>query len=247
MKLKADLHIHTYYSNKTQYLRWGKIGRYMPDSIISVEQVLQSAKEANLDLISITDHDEILGSLEAVKIAPDYGLTAIPGIEITSKDGHILAYGIDKIITPNQSAQKTIELVRKMGGIAVPAHAFHPQGLFFRNKNLSLQKQHPFDAFEVYSAFCGKSEKAIDFADKYNLPKTVGTDSKWTTSIGKSHMIIESASYDLNGILRAIKNGKTKPVFNNNYSPIKHGLSYWYHTYTGFFQRYHTYRDIFNE
>ena len=74
---KADLHIHTIYS-------W--------DGTCTVEAVLkQAAHIAGLDVIAITDHDEIQGALEAVDLAPRYGIEVIPGCEISTADGHLLA------------------------------------------------------------------------------------------------------------------------------------------------------------
>ena len=65
----ADLHLHTIYSY---------------DGTATVPAVLRRAKEIGLDVIAITDHDEIGGALEAVKLASHYGVEVITGIEITT-------------------------------------------------------------------------------------------------------------------------------------------------------------------
>jgi predicted metal-dependent phosphoesterase TrpH len=52
----------------------------------------QAFQHADLDVIAITDHDEIAGTLEAVKLAARYGFGVIPGCEITATEGHLLAY-----------------------------------------------------------------------------------------------------------------------------------------------------------
>ena len=72
----ADLHIHTVYSY---------------DGTASVPAVLARAKQVGLDLIAITDHDEIMGALKAFEMAPQYGIEVIPGIEITTAEGDLLA------------------------------------------------------------------------------------------------------------------------------------------------------------
>ena len=62
---KADLHIHTTYS-------W--------DGTCTVEAVLkQAAHIAGLDVIAITDHDDIRGALEAVELGPRYGIEVVHG------------------------------------------------------------------------------------------------------------------------------------------------------------------------
>ena len=91
---KADLHIHTIYS-------W--------DGTCTVEAVLkQAAHTAELDVIAITDHDEIQGAQEAAELAPRYGIEVIPGSEISTADGHLLALFIPKKISAGLSVVETI-------------------------------------------------------------------------------------------------------------------------------------------
>ena len=82
---KADLHLHTTASD----------GSDTPGELIS------KAREAGLEVISITDHDTIAGSLEAIRL-PDEGVKVITGIEFSCHtegeggfDCHILGYGFD--------------------------------------------------------------------------------------------------------------------------------------------------------
>lgn len=80
--VKMDLHIHSRAS----------------DGEHSVEELVQMAKEANISVMSVTDHDTIDGLKEGQQAAKSAGITFIPGIEI-SIDGwdemHLLGYGID--------------------------------------------------------------------------------------------------------------------------------------------------------
>ena len=75
----ADLHLHTIYSY---------------DGTASLPAVLSRAKQLGLDIIAITDHDEIAGALKALEIAPNYGVEVIPGIEITTAEGDLLALDV---------------------------------------------------------------------------------------------------------------------------------------------------------
>lgn len=73
----ADLHIHTTYS-------W--------DGTCIVEAVLKQAVcYAILDVVAITDHNTIAGAVKAVALAPLYGVQVIPGSEISTREGHVLA------------------------------------------------------------------------------------------------------------------------------------------------------------
>ena len=82
--MKADLHIHTIYS----------------DGLLSPAQVVRKADERNLKVIAITDHDTIEGIPEALEEAKrSQKLEVIPGIEINTdykgEDVHILGYYVD--------------------------------------------------------------------------------------------------------------------------------------------------------
>jgi len=80
MNGKVDLHIHTFYSD----------GFYSPEDIVS------KAKERGLDTISITDHDNLAGIIEATEAGRKIGVEVIPGLEISTdvndREIHVLAY-----------------------------------------------------------------------------------------------------------------------------------------------------------
>jgi predicted metal-dependent phosphoesterase TrpH len=77
---RADLHIHTTYS----------------DGMGTVPAVLEAARQAGLDVIAITDHDTMAGARRARDLVPRYGIRVIPGIEISTSEGHLLAYWIER-------------------------------------------------------------------------------------------------------------------------------------------------------
>lgn len=63
MKLfKADLHVHSSFSNKPTY--WALRKFNCPESFTSPEFIYKSAKKAGMDFVTITDHNTITGALE---------------------------------------------------------------------------------------------------------------------------------------------------------------------------------------
>lgn len=103
----ADLHIHTIYSY---------------DGTASVPAVLRRAKQIGLDVIAITDHDERTGALKALELAPDYGLEVIPGIEVTTAEGDLLALNITENIPRGLPLIETVLKVRELGGFCIAPH-----------------------------------------------------------------------------------------------------------------------------
>ena len=83
MNEKADLHMHTHYSD----------GVYSPTELINM------VKQKGIDKIAITDHDSINGIEEATECGRSLGIEVIPGVEISTdiedKEVHLLGYFLD--------------------------------------------------------------------------------------------------------------------------------------------------------
>lgn len=80
--LPADLHLHT----------------TMSDGLLSPEDMVQSAKQAGMKLVAVTDHDTVAGVKAAIRAGEAQGITVIPGIELSCGRGeeiHLLGYGFD--------------------------------------------------------------------------------------------------------------------------------------------------------
>lgn len=106
----TDLHVHSYYS----------------DGTMSPKEIVREAKNKNLGIIAITDHD-VLDSYEEVKVeAEKEGIIVIRGVEIDSIfEGHLvhlLAYKFNdnkkffELVNKakEQLLETSIELIRRM-------------------------------------------------------------------------------------------------------------------------------------
>ncbi len=81
--LRADLHIHSF----------GDYGSYdVKDEQMTPQNIVDVAIEKGLSIISITDHNEIGNSDLAIKYAEQKDILVIPGIEVTTTQGHLLLY-----------------------------------------------------------------------------------------------------------------------------------------------------------
>lgn len=149
----ADLHIHTTYS---------------PDGTSSVSAVLKYAvHHTNLDVIAITDHDKIDGALRAVDIAPSYGIEVIPGIEVSSAEGHILALFVSRRIPSGLSLERTVLKTLELGGVCVVPHPMFNSRMGINPYNILQALQNPdvsagLVGFEAFNAGMAGSQRAID-------------------------------------------------------------------------------------
>jgi len=194
--LSVELHVHSALSY---------------DGRDPVDLLLEQAAAVGLDAIAITDHDEIDASLEAVERAPDYGLTAIPGIEISSKAGHILGLGVTEAVPPGLSYEDTLEAIHEQGGVAVVPHPFQESrhGVMAR---ISRDQLAEADAIEVYNSrlITGRANRQAErFARARNLPMTAGSDAHISEMVGQAVTRVDAAEPSVEAILEAIRNGDT--------------------------------------
>jgi predicted metal-dependent phosphoesterase TrpH len=106
----ADLHIHSTYSY---------------DATTTVRAILKYASDVGLDVIAVTDHDDIRGSLEARELAPQYGIESIPAVEVTTKDGHLVALFVESLPPSGLSFVDTLIQIGEQGGIVIAPHPFN--------------------------------------------------------------------------------------------------------------------------
>jgi predicted metal-dependent phosphoesterase TrpH len=135
---RADLHVHSHWSD----------GAQAPESIV------MAAARRRLDVLAITDHDEIRGALRARDFAaahPTLGLEVVVGEEISTLNGHLLGLWLSERVPPGLPALRTIELIHAQGGLAVAAHPFHPlRGAARGHRSLgTLVPDLPLDGLEV--------------------------------------------------------------------------------------------------
>ncbi|MFC6871851.1 PHP domain-containing protein [Halobellus marinus] len=179
-----------------------------------VELLLAQAEAVGLDALAVTDHDEIDASLEAAELASEYGLVGIPGMEVTSAAGHVLAFGIDELVPAGLSYDETLTRIHEQGGIAVVPHPFQSSRHGVAAQ-ISRDQLAEADAIEVYNSrlFTGwANRKAERFATARGLPKTAGSDAHIGEMVGQAVTEVGTDDRSVEGILDAIVEGKTSVV-----------------------------------
>lgn len=195
--LTIDPHVHTIHSG---------------DSPCEVEDAISTAKKNGLDGIAITDHNSISGLEKAKKITKDEDFLFIPGIEVSSKHGHILGLGIEDDIEPKMSAEKTVKKIREKGGIAVSAHPFSLDLRPFSILNAD------FDAIEIFNSkrYIG-NQLVKKYVQGQDIPVSGGSDAHFCDEIGLAGVKV-NADPRVDEVLKKIKEGKAS-VFGR-YLPI---------------------------
>ncbi|MFC6826130.1 PHP domain-containing protein [Halopelagius fulvigenes] len=179
-----------------------------------VELLLEQASAVGLDALAVTDHDEIDASLEAADIAEEYGLVGIPGAEITSAAGHVLALGIEELIPAGLSFDETLDRIRQQGGTAVVPHPFQSSrhGVAPHVTRAQLASA---DAIEIYNSrlFTGLANRQAErFATARGLPMTAGSDAHISEMVGQAVTEVGTDTRTAEAILDAIEAGRTSVI-----------------------------------
>jgi predicted metal-dependent phosphoesterase TrpH len=191
LQLKIDLHVHSCYSN---------------DSIITPEELVFYAKKHGLDAVAVTDHDKIDGAL---KIAREKDFLIIPGIEISSLNGHIIGLNVHEVIPPKLGVDETVDKIHEAGGIAVACHPI----TFFKG-SLGNHTNSRFDAVEVINASAFPFHYSVDrgkkLASQLGKAQTAGSDAHYGPEIGCAYTLVE-AELELEEVIEALTKGLCKP------------------------------------
>jgi predicted metal-dependent phosphoesterase TrpH len=192
MLIRADLHVHTTYS---------------ADSLITPKDLVHYAKLRGLNAIAVTDHNTLEG---AYKIAKQTDFLIIPGMEVSSADGHIVALNVKELIPRDLTAIETVKRIHQTGGIAIACHPF----VLFKGC-LKDAVTSDFDAIETINSRASPFGRSVRLAQataqRLNLPRVAGTDSHFGTQIGYGYTEIEAKAATPQAIADAIKAGKCSP------------------------------------
>lgn len=197
-RLEVDLHVHS----EASY-----------DGHEPVEVILEHAADIGLDAVVVTDHDVIDASLEAAELAPEYGLVGIPGVEVSTADGHLLAIGVEELPATGRPMAETVAEVRAAGGVAVVPHPFQRTRHGIRKRTL---KGLDPDAIETYNAwlFTGyRNRRARRYAARYGYPAVGGSDAHSLLTVGRAYteVDVEGSIGEVDGedVVAAIRAGET--------------------------------------
>jgi len=191
--IKLDLHLHSQYSE---------------DGNGSPEEIIKNLKKRGLQGMSITDHNTLEGSLKAMKIAPK-GFLVIPGVEISTLDGHLIALNISENVEKKKTIEETVERIIELGGIPIVPHLYRNMSGI---KKDNLQKiKNKLSAIEVFNS-CSTPQtnlKTARIAKNLNLGGTGGSDSHEPEYVGLGYTTIDTTDLNVDTVISEIKKGNT--------------------------------------
>ena len=191
--LKLDLHLHSEYSD---------------DAAGTPKEILSVVKKRGLNGVAFTDHNTVEGGLKARKIAPK-DIIVIPAVEISTKDGHLLAFNVTTAFHKGLSVEETVDKILDVGGIPVVPHLFRNMSGIKKDKLLPIIDKIP--AIEIFNGCSLPSTnlKTAKIAQEFQLGGTGGSDSHHPEYAGTSYTTVDTTDLHIDTILSEIAKKKT--------------------------------------
>jgi predicted metal-dependent phosphoesterase TrpH len=174
------------------------------DGTASVVEILDFVRDhTDLDVIAITDHDRLRGAQEAVDRSADYPFEIVPGVEMTTLEGHCLCLFVERPIKMWRSLQWTIGKAHEQGAIVI---APHPMSMLTRsigrwsfervmtNKSPEIY----FDAVEILNpSYAGRIAEPRVRAlnqERWQLAEVGNSDAHHREGVGSAFTIFDGTT-----------------------------------------------------
>ncbi len=194
MMTRLDPHLHT---------------RFSGDATISPKLIVEQLHaHPFIKAVAITDHNTMQGYMAVRKLASSYqDLTIIPGVETSTLQGDIIILGVEEKPSYASSVWEAVDFAKARAGVVVVPHPYRINGLG------DLAEKVPADAIEVMNPTATKRENkmAQELAKTKKLPGIAGSDAHTPLQMWTAYTEV-NADPDIHEILKAIKEGRVKPV-----------------------------------
>jgi ABC-type lipoprotein export system ATPase subunit/histidinol phosphatase-like PHP family hydrolase len=173
--VRADLHIHSYGEDTGSF--------DVKDEQMTPINIVDTAIEFGLKIISITDHNEILNCKIALDYAVNKDILVIPGIEVSTTQGHLLVYFesfkslrlfhgklsiSDDKKRCSQGIVECLDFAKQLNGFGILAHIELDSG--FEKTVVRFNAQ-------MDDLFCHESLLALEISNKLSLDLYTDSDT----------------------------------------------------------------------
>jgi len=192
--LRMELHCHSCYSK---------------DSNLKLDRLVAACRKAGVDVVALTDHNEIAGAVRLREMAPA-ALTVIVGEEIATAEGDLIGLFLTERIEPRLPIEETIRQIHAQRGLVMVPHPFDRLRHEAMGGKVLEHIRNEVDFVEVFNARCvfaADNEAAAKFVAANGLHGYVCSDAHWTSEYGNATCLIEPFT-DAAGFARNLQQAK---------------------------------------
>ncbi len=196
---RADIHMHT----------------NLGDGWASPARVIEEATRRGLRLIAVTDHDHIEGAQRVAELLERQGnpLQMITGVEVSTRQGHLLGLFIKKAPGAMRPVEESIEAIKEQGGLVIVPH---PLGRLVPSLSRAriddlLNKGYVIDGIEIYNPSpANASMRSVVRVcnQEWQFAETGGSDAHFWQHIGAAYTLFPGTTPD--DLYRAILERTTR-------------------------------------
>jgi predicted metal-dependent phosphoesterase TrpH len=199
--MRIDLHVHTFPKS--------------PCSTIDPAALMEEAVRIGLDGFCLTEHQVLWNWKDVKQLAGDRGIKIFRGNEITTAQGDVLVFGLEKNITGIITIQELQQEVKSAGAFSIAAHPFRGFKVFGLGQlGLTLDQACKkkilqfVDAVEIRNSRVTdkENEVALQVCERLGLRGTAGSDAHHLDALGTWVTVFEKdiqSEADLVAELRA--------------------------------------------
>lgn len=201
MKVYAELHCHTSFS----------------DGWATPEACVRMAGSRGIQILAITDHNTAEGALPYWKKPIQNGVLIVPGEEISTDRGHVLAFFVRDSISPGPF-EKVLLCIHEQNALPFMAHPFHiPLGNRWRKQPLcNLRPEHitQLTGIEIYNGHNREQANilAMKFARDKRLSSISGSDAHLPWEIGNAMTEFDLPALTLEAVRTSLSTGQVKAI-----------------------------------
>ncbi len=200
---RADLHIHT----------------AAGDGMAEIQELLDWVQQNGcLDVIAVTDHDNIRGGHQARELWAKgrFSFEVVVGVEVTAVEGHVLALYVEEPLPGLCPLTDVLEAVHRQGGLCVIPHplSWLTRSLGQRAIERVMRSEADgvyFDGIELGNGtFAARMsvKKAIRLnRERYHLAEVGGSDAHFLPAVGSAYTLFPGSTAE--ELRRAIMERRT--------------------------------------
>ena len=166
------------------------------DSVLSPDDLIERARAAGLDGVCLTEHDTVWDPDALRALAEAHDFLILPGVEVSTDDGHILAFGLERYRFGMHRVDRLAPHILERNGCLIAAHPYRNQMPWDEGEDAwaaALERASRNPAYVhciALEALNGRGDErenrfSRDLCRRMGLPGTAGTDSHAVHDVGK--------------------------------------------------------------
>jgi hypothetical protein len=187
--IRVEFHCHTHYSK---------------DSLLHPGRLLEVCHKKGIDRVMVTDHNNNLGGLHAQRLDPR---TAIPGEEVQTTAGELLAFFVTEMVPRGLEPREAISRLRDQDAFISVSHPYDELRNGHWDEDDLMQILPLVDAIETFNARCMQksfNHQAQAIAQKHGKAGTVGSDAHAAFEVGRATLLLPDF-HDADSLRQALK------------------------------------------